>query len=372
MPAKLQSIGHLEAYAAPVSKVLEEFLDNAEVKVLFGSDELAQWAFSSICDFAVRPGKRLRGSLAAATYDEVCGQRFASDGLVLGAALELFHAYILLIDDVMDRSLERRGKPTLQVLYTQTNPPDTTAHEANMVAISLGLTVQHLSGQLLSRLKASPETIVSIRRSIDSNFIQTALGQCADLSQKVGRKVSRPDIIRKYEQKTGRYTFVNPLQCALTLAGAETDEAACAAIGLPAGVAFQLNNDLHDLFPEQTTQQKVIANDIREGVLTLVLYEALQRADKPTRTRITHMVQGHGCAYEDMIWFRKYISTSGVVADMQRQIQRSVDQACQAVRAASSSGLWSTPFADMLSECIRHYCLYDPTIISGKIKPSFR
>ena len=74
-----------------------------------------QW-FKDVLDYNVLNGKRNRGLVAVLTYDllakpEERTEQHMETVLAMGWALELLQAYLLVVDDIMDKSITRRGKP---------------------------------------------------------------------------------------------------------------------------------------------------------------------------------------------------------------------------------------------------------------------
>ena len=79
--------------------------------------------YTDLSEFVARKGKRIRPLLFLITHRALSGGRDAipiSDLVQVAAALELFHAFILVHDDVIDRSETRRGKPTQNTYFLKT------------------------------------------------------------------------------------------------------------------------------------------------------------------------------------------------------------------------------------------------------------
>ena len=218
-----------------IEKVLCDFAEEVQLEI---DDEQATWALSTIREYALRPGKRLRGALAACLYDAKTGETYAEAGLSLAAVIELMHDYLLILDDVMDRSATRRGLPTVHEQYRkQFSQVRADGFESDMMAINVGLLVQHIASWSLSRMDVNTKIVQQI---MHRNIGITGFGQMADVAGTITRPTTSEQIIKKYYKKSSIYTFVNPLLCALALAG-DTDKTAqqqVEAFGLPAGLAF--------------------------------------------------------------------------------------------------------------------------------------
>ncbi|MGH7241528.1 MAG: polyprenyl synthetase family protein, partial [Candidatus Saccharimonadales bacterium] len=196
------------------------------------SDDGAE-ALDRLEAYAQRPGKCLRGSVAALTYDMAAGTEHAPEGVQLGAVLELMQSYLLIIDDVMDRSPLRRGAPSLHMLYQEAGSDE---HEAGMLAISVGLIAQHLGSLSLQQLAVPAEARLQVMGLMHRNMAITGFGQFDDVAHVNLSRPAKVDIVDTYRKKTSYYTFVNPLQLGFALAG-KADAATlrdCEAYGLPA------------------------------------------------------------------------------------------------------------------------------------------
>lgn len=256
-------------------------------------------ALERLEEFCLRSGKRLRGSLAALAYDSAKGTSHAAAGIQLGIALELMQAYLLIVDDVMDRSDTRRGEPALHKLYRD----DTThTHQADMIAINIGLLGQHLASMCVANINAPAEQLLQVSQLMQRNIAATAFGQLDDISTVFGDAVSEADIIQKYTLKSSYYTFVNPLQIGLALAGAasEKDLQACVAFGVPAGVAFQLHDDVLGVFGDSSQTGKQNLDDIREGKLTVLLQYAHSHGDAMAARQMKHIVGNPEATLDDL------------------------------------------------------------------------
>src|SRR4051812_33968660 len=97
----------IEIYAAYVRRVTgQQYGPYAELEV------------NTFLDILGHGGKRIRGSLVMAGY-EMCGGHDRAMIVQAARAIEMLHAYILIVDDVQDRSPLRRGKPSAhEVLAT--------------------------------------------------------------------------------------------------------------------------------------------------------------------------------------------------------------------------------------------------------------
>lgn len=334
----------LRRYGEPITDELKKLL--TVVRSEFPEDISPQgvWVLQELTDYACRAGKRLRGSLAAYTYDTLTGKDMSEQALQLGAALELMQDYLLIIDDVMDRSPLRRGKPTVHVQYASANP-NASDHEANMVAINVGLLAQHIAAITIARIEEDPQNVRLATEAIHRNIAITGFGQIDDLYEQVGRSVTRKDIERKHLLKTAYYTFINPLQAGLALAGIEDVHGDVLQYGAPAGTAFQVHDDYLGIFGDDTEMGKANLDDIREGKYTYMVQYALEHASGTEVDSLKQILCNVKADDADLAAVRDILVRTGAL-DANKQIESA--EASKAKQAVLESKLWPKSFADNL------------------------
>lgn len=344
------SVGGLRAYIPlideKVSEVIDEFADSLSGQ----SSPQNTWALQAIREYCLRPGKHIRGSLAAATYDHLKGnEKASSEAVLLAVVVELMHNYLLIVDDVMDQSPLRRGLPTMHRLYRR-QYPDSSHNEADMMGINIGLIVQHLAGMTMAKLRddGSAGTLEAV---VHRNIAITGFGQMDDVYQTATRKTKPADIITKYQKKSSYYTFVNPLECAYALAGKYSDIVAsdCTRYGMPAGVAFQLRDDYVGIFGDSDASGKENLDDIHEGKYTMLVAEALHATGGQNHEQLTSILGDNNATRKDLERVKEIMVQSGSVEAVSRQTDKLVQEAVDAARSAT---VWSQDFGEFLVELV--------------------
>lgn len=235
--------------------------------------------YFDMAEFVGRKGKRIRPRLVLAAYKALGGERPLTDPDLIQAAsaTELLHAFILIHDDVIDRSDMRRGLPTYHRLVGQRikNLHDSERTGQN-VAIVMGDILFSLAIDTLNTCGFPPP----VRQAAMSRFLRyimrTGAGEVFDVLlgvRDIGR-VSREDILRTYHLKTTCYTFEAPSVIGATLAGASPEKIDALARAMdPLGLAFQIQNDLIE-FSHFDPSDTLMQRDLLEGKKTLLLFEA--------------------------------------------------------------------------------------------------
>ena len=143
-------------------------------------------------------------------------------------------------------------------------------------AFRAALAVEQHAQEAMYEVRAEPERDVQVARVLNHMLHETALGQIRDITGD-RRTLTSDGSLRTALLKTSRYTIVAPLQIGAILAGAtKPDLDKLEAYGDPAGLAFQMHDDILGVFGELDETGKP-PTDIHEGKLTWMMLTALQR-----------------------------------------------------------------------------------------------
>jgi geranylgeranyl diphosphate synthase type II len=189
--------------------------------------------------------------------------------LPVAAAIEVFHNFTLLHDDIMDKAEVRRNRPTVHKKFSENN------------AILSGDVMAFLSYRCLLK------TAVKKQHEILGLFTQTAIevceGQQLDMDFENRIDVSESEYLEMIKLKTAVLLACSLKAGALAAEAEEETAEMLYDFGLNLGLAFQLQDDLLDSFGDQTVFGKKIGGDIRANKKTFLLIKALERADEPIK-----------------------------------------------------------------------------------------
>jgi geranylgeranyl diphosphate synthase type I len=224
---------------------------------------------------ACRGGKRIRGVLVKLGYKiGEAGSKNKSEILKIAIAYEIFQAAILAHDDIIDKSLLRRGKPSL---YSRFGGD----HSGISKAICLGDIGFFLAFRLIAE-SGFPEKEKNRSFAIFSKtMLETGIGELLDveLGQTGSQIAEIQDIITVYKFKTAYYTITAPLLLGAILGGfTDAQLEPIKIFGENLGVAFQIQDDIHDIFSEKVKLGKEAGGDIKEGKQTLLYVYAKEHA----------------------------------------------------------------------------------------------
>jgi len=220
--------------------------------------------------FVLAGGKRVRPQLCVWTWEKIQGSGLtvqilapSSTGafslpdadpptsnplLDLACAWELFHAFLLAHDDIIDASDARRDQPALHVRLASLDG-DCPIFGRNL-AIVAGDLLFTACFELLHDIDLPDPAYRQILKLFSRTARTTGFGQAVDIcaSHTPLDQLSEETLLREYLWKTAAYTFEGPMLSGAILAGAsEASQAAISRFALALGQAYQLQNDIIDL-----------------------------------------------------------------------------------------------------------------------------
>jgi geranylgeranyl diphosphate synthase, type I len=264
----------LASYAALAEPRIAAFLDARAAEAASLPVDL-RTAFSTLRDYVLRGGKRLRGALVVLGCEAAGGE----PGWALDASvgIELLHAYLLVHDDFMDRDEVRRGGPTVHAALERATG---SAHLGASLAVLLGSLLEAWALELVLGAKVPAERTAAAGRLLARALQEVTLGQMQDVAAPLGRELAASDALAVQKMKTGGYSFELPLRLGAVLAGAADPVlATLEGFARPLGQAFQIADDLLGTFGAPEVTGKPNASDLREGKRTLLVARALEAAD---------------------------------------------------------------------------------------------
>lgn len=200
------------------------------------------------------------------------------DDLRAALAIELFHNFSLMHDDIMDKSDTRRGFPTVHKKYGENS------------AILSGDAMLILSYQLLQNIQ-NTDHFLEVYRLYNKTAVEICIGQQLDMNFENELNVSEPEYLMMIEHKTAVLLACSMKIGAILGNASEADKLAFYEFGLNTGMAFQIQDDLLDTFGESSAVGKRIGGDICNNKKTLLFIKALQNAHKTHRELILQWLQ---------------------------------------------------------------------------------
>ncbi len=215
-------------------------------------------------------GKRIRPVLTLMACELFCGD--AEKALQQAIAIELFHNFTLIHDDIMDNAPIRRGRETV---YRKWN---------GNIAILSGDTLFALAYHYAQQ--ADKEILSPILSVFNQTAIEVCEGQQFDLNYETNNQVTVDKYINMIRLKTG-VLFGASLKIGAIIGGASAEDADnLYHFGVNIGLGFQLQDDLLDTFGDETIFGKKTGGDIITNKKTFLYLKALECSDADHREQL--------------------------------------------------------------------------------------
>ena len=219
----------------------------------------------------LQSGKRLRPMLCLLANEMFDGDE--QEALWPALALETFHNFTLIHDDIMDQAPLRRGKETV---YQKWNSNIAILSGDAMLAMAFQFALKPKKGAELAQL-------------LGKVAIEICEGQQMDLNFETCGKVSIEEYLEMIRLKTA-VLLATAMQMGATVAGAkESDIQHLYNFGIAMGMSFQLQDDILDLYSDVEVFGKRHGGDIADNKKTYLYLKALELASEQDRKRLTHL-----------------------------------------------------------------------------------
>jgi len=308
-------IGQLNCYKELIDTRISEYIPLIETQIAEQFGRYPLEAYKPFSSYMTRGGKRIRGALTILGY-EMFGGKDSKMIVDAAMAIEMLQSYLLIMDDIQDRSETRRGGQSahrmLQDYHKKNYLRGDSKHFGESIAMDSFLVGCHGALEIISRLPVEPSILVRAIQNVHKCYITTAHGQTLDIFNEVVEGVSENDVQNVLLWKTAYYTFVNPLQFGAILAGAEESQLdALLDYAVPAGKAFQITDDILGVFGDEFESGKSSLDDIRDGKRTILITKALESAENSESYFLRQCLGNSNLSMDDFIECKEIISRSG-------------------------------------------------------------
>lgn len=279
--------------------------------------------FKSINEFAKRSGKRIRPILFVISY---LGYSKKTASLLYRSAssLELLHDFMLVHDDIIDKSDTRRGRPSMHTVFNKyLQGRRDIKFNGQDLAIIAGDVMYAMALHAFLSIKEKPENKEAAFRKLIEAALYTGTGEFIELIlnfKKIGA-ITKNDIYKVYDLKTANYTFSTPLVMGATLAGASKNEIIkLYNYGIYLGRAFQIRDDILSTFSKEKEIGKSNITDLQEAKKTILIWYAYNKSGLKDKTAIKKILSGKKIRKEDLLKMRAIIKNSGALAYAKNEI----------------------------------------------------
>lgn len=324
---------------------LVELINREKYHQSFNPVELREAVYS----YLNRPAKRLRPGILLFSCGAVGGEE--ERALLAAAAVEIYHTWTLVHDDIIDNDPKRRGLPTIheqfrgEALNQGYSEREAVDYGRNMAILAGDL--QHAwSIQLIQELTNSG---VSNRVVLDLIAKLTGLtkglleGEALDVlfSKRDIGDLTEADILKMLELKTGLlYEFSAVAGASIGLDRTAADDSLIRAVGSFArkcGIAFQLQDDILGVVGDEKRLGKPVGSDIREGKRTLIIMHAFQQAGNKDRGYLQKWLGNPSVSMVEVDQIKQILSEYNGVEYAKKLAEQIVDQAIEELNPVPDS-----------------------------------
>lgn len=276
----------IDTYRGRIDKDIDEFLRKKKRSRDLG--KLVSSIYGNIHEFIMRGGKRLRPIALIFSY-KGSGKKESKELISASSSVEYMHNATLLHDDVMDRGIKRRGKPTYHLLFRDWFKKNYGEGDSVLFGDSMSV----LGGNILVSMGLEKlletdfdcELLKEASEEYLNTYEKLSDGQIMDISFNYKNSVSEKEYMEMIERKTA-VLFKLSVDIGQILAESDkTQRKYLGSFALNSALAFQIQDDLIDLEPFEISGKNQ-GIDLKEGKKTLAVIRAMESGDKKETSAI--------------------------------------------------------------------------------------
>lgn len=296
-------------------------------------------------------GKSLRPTVAMLACGAVGGDEMQA--LPIASAIEIYHTWTLVHDDVIDKDQTRRGVPTVHTQYAQVARDEfgwqgaDADHYGTTIAMLTGDIQQAWSWSLMfeahTERGVAAEVVIQLAQEL-ATYVTPMLveGETLDVQfSSQQKKLTEDVVIDMLWKKTGvLYEFAGRAGAAVGLADANPELPLVQAIAKfcsLCGTAFQIQDDILGIVGDAQQLGKPVGSDIREGKYTVLILKALETATEAQRNAILSTLGDGAATDEGIADVTNLLRELDVIRYAQDISRRYVDEAIQHLQIVPDS-----------------------------------
>lgn len=288
----------------------------------------------------LRSGKRIRSYVAFLSY-KAHGGKDDKNAIKLSSFLEIFHAFCLVHDDIMDDADQRHGVKTINKRY------------GNSQAILIGDFLFSWAWEILLTNKEFDEkSLERIKRIFLEMIDEVFVGQMMDLNITAKHKVSNEEIVNKMLLKTAGYSFIKPMIIGAYLArNIKDEEKSIEEFGKYLGLAFQIQDDLLDIKFESSQTKKSDFNDVTQHQHTLFTNFVFEKGANEQK-QILKDLFGKKLNKTDKVVLRKVFIDSGAIDYGEKEVTNNLNLASKSLSKIKIHEKYKSLFLELVNDLI--------------------
>ena len=230
-------------------------------------------------------GKRLRPALVLLATDLFKGN--VEKAIKPAMAIEFFHNFSLMHDDIMDKAPLRRGKPTVHAKWND----ETAILSGDIMLIEAYKLIAHVDAEILPQ-------VIHVFNKVATEVCE---GQQMDMNFEIESSVAISEYIEMIKLKTA-VLLGGSLQIGAIIAGSTTiNQQLINEFGTKLGIAFQLQDDILDVYGDPEKFGKQVGGDIISNKKTFLLIKALELAKGDLKLELDELLADREIVPEEKV-----------------------------------------------------------------------
>ena len=275
--------------------------EKIEKKIYTEIPDEPQAIYGMLKEYLSRGGKRIRPILTLAAADATGGNQ--EDAMPYALAIEIFHNFTLIHDDIEDNSPLRRGKPTLHEQY------------GIPIAINAGDALYTIVWSSLLSHNLPPEKFQYAIKILVSGFSSVVAGQGAELEW---YRTGNFDLAEEdyFKMAGGKTASLMGASCRIGAysAGASVEmQDAMQVFGEKVGLSFQIRDDVLNLVGDPSKYKKELGEDIKEGKRSLITLKLIQVLPFEEKKKVIGILNSPAKTQEEVDWVISLAKEKGAI-----------------------------------------------------------
>jgi len=296
-------------------------------------------------------GKRIRPFLVWILYSKNTPQAKIADILPLLLAIEFFHIFCLIHDDVMDEAEERHGQPTIHSYafsrYYQNSDGKKCRRISDNQAILIGDILFNSVFKLLRQFRLlQPKNFDEIESVFMQLVDEVCIGQMIDVHLTALPQAAIETIQEKNRLKTAMYSFARPLHLGTLVAERKDLSTVAVELGILLGQFYQIQDDLLDVVGDVNKIKKPLLQDVIQNQHTIL--SAHIRKHAPEGAAVLNSYAGKNLSPADISELQKLFNDSGAITYAEETLTHHESEIASLIQKSNLSESDALLFTDIL------------------------
>lgn len=306
----------LAAYQPRIEKLIRAFFarEKKEAKKI---DPFLYHNIAALEELVCRYGKRLRPVLTIFAYQAAGGKNVAAVEKA-AVAVELFHNFLLVHDDVIDQDFMRHQGASLHEVYRRYHRQHRLVGDAKHFGESIAIVLGDVLASYCNRILIDSDFTIKQRHAVLLQMSratkEVGYGQNFDILAGAKKRVTEKEVLRIHYYKSAKYTIENPIIVGGIFGGLKPAALKdLARYAIPLGIAFQIRDDILGMFADEHKLGKPVGSDLREGKQTLLVTRVFSRGTAAQRRRFRGLLGKPHLTNRDIAEAREIIVKTGAL-----------------------------------------------------------